>query len=173
MALPKSFGASLRHARHVPFDLTVMVAVLSRFFGDLFRYGEDHVVIGDIQEFGLPILDPLCPRQAFAFGTMSIPATIEGVAFMAALVTSLQVTAEDSGAAHLDGGHDAALPNRHRRAMLLSIGFSVAAEHVRHFQLRTVHGPALRNTEVRRVRVQRVLDEGEGRADWRSSTPYW
>jgi hypothetical protein len=25
--------------------------------------------------------------------------------------------------------------------MLLSISFSVAAEHVRHFQLRTIHGP--------------------------------
>src|ERR1700739_2208544 len=106
--------------------------------GDFFRYGEDHVVIGDIQEFGLPILDPLCPRQALAFGTMSIPAAIEGVAFKAALVTALQMTAEDSGAAHLDSGHDAPLRNRHRRAMLLSIDFSVAAEHVRHFQLRTV-----------------------------------
>ena len=47
--------------------------------------------------------------------------------------------AERGRAAHLDGAHDAPLRGRHRRAMLLSIGFSVAAEHVRHFQPRTVH----------------------------------
>ena len=60
---------------------------------------------------------------------------------MAALIAAFEVAAESGRAAHLDGGHDAPLRRRHRRAMLLSIGFSVAAEHVRHFQLRTVHGP--------------------------------
>src|SRR6516225_536757 len=49
------------------------------------------------------------------------------------------MAAERCRAAHLDGVHDAPLHRRHRRAMLPSIGFSVAAEHVRHFQLRTVH----------------------------------
>jgi hypothetical protein len=58
---------------------------------------------------------------------------------MATLIATFDVAAERGRAAHLDGAHDAPLRRRHRRAMLLSIGFPVAAEHVRHFQLRTVH----------------------------------
>ena len=41
---------------------------------DLFWYGEDHVKIGNIEEFRLPLLDPLPPGQALAFGAVSIPA---------------------------------------------------------------------------------------------------
>ena len=109
--------------------------------GDLCRHGKDNMKIGDRQKFGLPVLDPLCPRQTLAFWAVSIAAAIVRVAFMAALIAALEVAAESGRAAHLDGGHDAPLPARHRRAMLLSISFSVAAEHVRHFQLRTIHGP--------------------------------
>jgi hypothetical protein len=58
---------------------------------------------------------------------------------MGALVAAFQVTAENGRAAHLDGGHDAPLCHRHRRAMLLSISFSIAAKHVRHFQLGAIH----------------------------------
>jgi GTPase SAR1 family protein len=49
---------------------------------DLFRHSEDDVKIGNIKEFRLPLLDPLRSRQALAFGAVSIPAAIEGVAFM-------------------------------------------------------------------------------------------
>ena len=38
--------------------------------------------------------------------------------------------------------HDASLRCGHRRAMLLSIGSPVAAEDVRHFQLRAIHAAA-------------------------------
>ena len=65
---------------------------------------------------------------------------------MAALIAALQVAAESGGPAHLDGSHDAPLRRGHRRAMLFAIGFAVAAEHVRHFQLRTIHEP--RRSEV-------------------------
>jgi hypothetical protein len=109
--------------------------------GDLFRHRKDHMKIGDIQKLGLPVLDPLRPRQALAFGAVSIAAAIVRVAFVVALIAAFEVAAENCRATHLDGGHDASLSHRHRRAMLLSISFSVAAEHVRHFQLRTIHGP--------------------------------
>ena len=116
--------------------------------GDLFRHGEDHMKIRDLEKFGLPLLDPLRPGQTLAFGAVSIAAAIERIAFVAALIAAFEVAAEHGRAAHLDGGHDAPLRHRHRRAMLLSISFSVAAEHVRHFQLRTVH--AARRSEVLR-----------------------
>jgi hypothetical protein len=71
---------------------------------------------------------------------VSIAAAIERVPFIGALVAAFEVAAENGRAAHLNGGHDAPLSHGHRRAMLLSISFSVAAEHVRHFQLRAIHG---------------------------------
>ena len=67
---------------------------------------------------------------------------------LTALIATFEVTAERRRAAHLDGAHDAPLPRRHGRAMVLSMSLSVAAEHVRHFQLRTVH--ASRRSEVLR-----------------------
>ena len=43
--------------------------------GDLFRHRKDHMEIGDIQKLGLPVLDPLRPRQTLAFGAVSIATT--------------------------------------------------------------------------------------------------
>src|ERR1022692_2042589 len=108
--------------------------------GNLFRYGEDHVKVRDVEKLRLPILDPLRPRETLALGAMAIAAAIVGVAFIAALVAAFEMATEGRGTAHLDSRHDAPLRHGQRRAMLLSISFSVAAEHVRHFQLRTFHG---------------------------------
>ena len=62
---------------------------------------------------------------------------------MAAVVTLLEMAAENSSAADLDRGHDAALRHRERSAMLLTIGFAVAAKHIRHFKLGAIHVPEL------------------------------
>ena len=106
------------------------------------RHGEDHVKIWDVQKLGLPVLDPVRAGQRLAFGAMPIAAAVVRDSLDAALIALFEMAAERGRAAHLDGRHDASLCRGHRRAMLLSIGFSVAAEHVRHFQLRTLHGPA-------------------------------
>ena len=68
------------------------------------------------------------------------------VALMAAVVTLLEMAAENSGPADLDRGHDTALRHRKRSAMLLTIGCAVAAEHVRHFESRPIHFPELTNS---------------------------
>jgi len=62
---------------------------------------------------------------------------------MAAVVTLLEMAAENSGPADLDRGHDTALRYRKRSAMLLTIGFAVAAKHIRHFKLGAIHVPEL------------------------------
>jgi hypothetical protein len=62
---------------------------------------------------------------------------------MAAIVAALQMATERGCPAHFDGGHDAPLPGGHRRAVLFAIGCAIAAEHVRYFQLRTIHEPAV------------------------------
>src|SRR4051794_3182461 len=75
------------------------------------------------------------PYKRLTFWAMAIPARVEGVSLMTALVAALQMAAESGCPAHLHGGHDAPLPGGHRRAMLFAIGCAIAAEHVRHFQL--------------------------------------
>ena len=65
------------------------------------------------------------------------------VPLMTAIVAALQVAAESGSPAHFDGSHDAPLPGGHRRAMLFAVGFAIAAEHVRHFQLRTIMNRAV------------------------------
>jgi hypothetical protein len=77
-----------------------------------------------------------------------IPAGVEAVALVAALIAAFEMTAEDCRAAHFDGGHHTPLFRGHRCAMVLSISFAVATEHVRHFQ--PLGGPwdgPLRSTE--------------------------
>src|SRR5260370_34078933 len=70
---------------------------------------------------------------------MTIPAAVVTGPLVIATVAALEMTAESCGSTHLDRGHDAPLGRRHRRAMLFTIGFAVAAEEVRHFQLWAIH----------------------------------
>jgi hypothetical protein len=60
---------------------------------------------------------------------------------MSTVVASLDMAAENRGSADLDRCHHAPLNIRQRRAKLLPIVLSVAAEDVRHFQLPVAHGP--------------------------------
>jgi hypothetical protein len=78
--------------------------------------------------------------QGLTLGTVPIPAGVEAVALVAALIAAFEMTAEDCRAAHFDGGHHTPLFRGHRCAMVLSISFAVATEHVRHFQPWAVHG---------------------------------
>jgi hypothetical protein len=92
-----------------------------------------------IEKFGLAALDPFSARQRLTLGTVAISAGPVANALVAALVALLDLPSQNCRPAHLDGGHDAPLRRGHRRAMLFSISVSVAAEHVRHFQLWTFH----------------------------------
>jgi hypothetical protein len=95
-----------------------------------------------VEKFGLAALDPLSASQRLTLRTVAISAGAVANALVAALIALLNLPSESGGPAHLDGGHDAPLRRGHRRAMLLSIGFAVTAEDIRHFQLRAIHGPA-------------------------------
>ena len=66
---------------------------------------------------------------------------VVSVALMSALITLLQVTAENSSPADLDRSHDTALRLRHRSAVLQTIICAVAAENIRYFQARAIHFP--------------------------------
>jgi hypothetical protein len=60
---------------------------------------------------------------------------------MAAVVTLLQMAAQNSSPADLDCSHDATLRHRHRSTILQAIICAVAAEYIRYFQARAIHFP--------------------------------
>jgi hypothetical protein len=70
-------------------------------------------------------------------------AGVVSVAPMAAVVTLLEMASQDSSPADLDRGHGAALRRGERSAVLLTIGFAVAAKHIRHLKLGAIHVPEL------------------------------
>src|SRR6516225_7983224 len=70
---------------------------------------------------------------------MAVTAAVVARPLVSAAVAAFEMTAESCGATHLDRGHDTPLCRRERPIMLLAIGFAVAAEDVRHFQLRAMH----------------------------------
>ena len=110
--------------------------------GDLFRHGEHDVEVLGVEKFGLAVLDPLGAGQGLAlWDSGDRGSELIADALVAALIALFEVAAERGRAAHLDRGHDAPLRGGHRRAMLLAIGFAVAAEDIRHFQLRALHRP--------------------------------
>ena len=81
--------------------------VVERDLRDLRRRGEDYVVVGHRQQFGLAFLEPLGTGQALALRTMPVATGIVRVAKQPAVAARLDVTAECSGAALLDRRHDA------------------------------------------------------------------
>jgi hypothetical protein len=74
-------------------------------------------------------------------------AGVIGDTLVATGIARFDMTTEDGGAAGLDRRHDTALGGRHRHTRLCAIRIAVAAEHVRHFERRRVHGA--RALEVR------------------------
>jgi hypothetical protein len=93
---------------------------------------------------------------------------------MAAVVTLLEMAAENSGPTDLYRGHDAALRRAERSAVLLTIGFAIAAKHIRHLKLGAIHVPGARSIVVERAWAQGQLAAGANRVGWWWSTPwYW
>src|SRR5215469_8969861 len=70
---------------------------------------------------------------------MTIAAAVVARPLVITAVAPFEMTAEGRSATHLDRSHDTPLGSRERPVMLLTIGFAVAAEDVRHFQLRAIH----------------------------------
>ncbi len=60
---------------------------------------------------------------------------------MPALVAALEMAAENGRAARFNCRHHAALRHRQRSAVLQTIDGTVAAEHIRQFELGAIHVP--------------------------------
>src|SRR5439155_15020757 len=108
------------------------------------------VKILTLQGLGAPVLDPRGPRERLTLGTVPIRAGVIRDALMATGVALFHMPTEYSSAARLDRGHDPPMGGRRRYAGLLPIGVAVAAEDIRHFECRAIHGT--RRSEVLRGR---------------------
>lgn len=93
------------------------------------------------QEFGLSLFQPLGPGQGLALGTMPIGAGIIGVAFVTALVTLFEMTAQCLGSAQFDGTQDTLLPNGQRFGMRVAKRVAMCPHNIGDFQRRP-HGEA-------------------------------
>jgi hypothetical protein len=120
-------------------DAVDNIFVLVSNGGDRFGEGEDDMEIRSRENFRFSFFDPFGTRQGLALGAMSVAAAIVSVTLVRTAVAVLEMTTKGRRPAHLDCGHDASLCRGERRTMLLAIGFTIAAEDVRHFQLGAIH----------------------------------
>src|SRR5260370_32150509 len=100
---------------------------------------EDDMKVRYWQQFGLPIREPLGPRQPLAFGTMTVAARVVSDAGCAAIVALLDMAAEHRCPARRDGAHDPPLDAPDMTGAPLSKHFAIAADDLRPLQSRN-HG---------------------------------
>jgi len=108
--------------------------VLQGDTGDRRRHGEDEVEIGDWQQLGLAIGEPLRAGQPLALWTVPVAAGVVGDTGSAAVLAALDMAAERRRPAHLNRRHDTALSMRQATGLIGAISDTVAAEDVRHLE---------------------------------------
>ena len=97
-----------------------------------FREGEDHVEVGNWEEFRPSGREPLFRVFRVALGTASVPAGVIGVLLVAAMIAGEDVAAQGGGAAVLEVFQGPAMAGQNVRAEPLEILPAVAAEDVGH-----------------------------------------
>src|SRR5215471_2538297 len=113
--------------------------VLQAQLGEGFWQCKDDMKIFAGQEFSLTLFQPLGSRQRLTLGAMAIRTGVVGISFMAALITSFQVTAESHCATQLDRAQHPLLPCGQRGSMRLAKLVAVGAHDIGDFQGRP-HG---------------------------------
>ena len=86
------------------------------------------------QELGLAFFQPLRSGQRLAPGTMPIGARVVGIPFVAALVTSFQMTAQRRGATQFDRAQHSLLLSGQRSSMCSAKLVAVRAHDIGDFQ---------------------------------------
>jgi hypothetical protein len=99
-----------------------------------FRHREDNVEILSVEKLGAAVLQPPGTSKRLALWTMPIAATVETDALVVTPIALLDMTTKCRCSAQLNRTHDATLCGAERRAMAQTIGFTVAAEEIRHFR---------------------------------------
>jgi hypothetical protein len=113
--------------------------VLRRDLGDGLGHGEDDVKVLAVEQIRGPVFDPRGAGQRLAAGAMPVSAAVVPHASVPAVVALLDMAAEGSGAARLEGGHDAPLGRRQDALGRDAVGVPVAADDVPHRERRAIH----------------------------------
>ena len=90
--------------------------------------------IRGIEQFSLPVFEPLRPGQGLTLRAMAITARVVGDTLMPAGIALFDVATQRRGTAQLNRAHGALLAARERLDVSLPIGGTEAAEYVRHFE---------------------------------------
>jgi hypothetical protein len=107
--------------------------------GNLLRQGEDNMKVLDWQQIGLARFQPSACSRALAGGTMPVTAARVGDLLVPALLAAPNVASERRRTAGLDRRHHATLATIEVAGIGLAIGFTVAAEDIRHLEVGTSH----------------------------------
>jgi hypothetical protein len=119
--------------------------------------------IGDRQQFGLALSEPFCGSRPLTLWAMTVATRVVRDARVRAVLTALDMTAERGSAARLNCRHGAKLAKAQMTSVPRSPCLTVAAEDVRHLQLRPEHGGRVKSGEsLRRSEAQ----AGFGFAEW-------
>ena len=94
-----------------------------------------------VEKLSATVLQPPGTSQRLALWAMSIAAAVEADALVVAAIALLDMTTKCSCSAQLDRTHGATLCGAERSAMTQTIGFTVAAEDIRHFRPTAGHCP--------------------------------
>ena len=114
--------------------------------------------IGNRQQLGLSVRQPVGARLSLAFWAVPVAAGVIGAADDAARLTCFDMAAQRRRAAQFDGAHHAPLDAAEVTVMGASVGFAIAAEDSRHFQIGR-HGRQSggRRRDLQRQAVERAL----------------
>ena len=118
---------SKQEAVHLPF---VVQAQLSQRF----LHGKVDMKIFSGQVFSLTFFQPLCSGQRLTLGAMAIRAGVVRISFVAALITSFQVTAKGGCTTQFDRAQHPLLPCGQRGSMRLTKLVAVGAHNIGDFQ---------------------------------------
>jgi hypothetical protein len=144
--------------------------VLVGDWSDLSRQREDQVEVSDRQQISFAGGEPVPRRCDLALGTMAVSAGVVGDAAVAAILAALDMTAEGSRAAVLDGRHHLELAEAHMPGIGLAPSGAMAMEDVRDLEPWAAHG---RRARLRFPTSPRLAVR-VGRAGWsRCGLWYW
>jgi hypothetical protein len=107
--------------------------------GDLGRQSEDQVEVADRQQIGLAGGKPIPCRHALALGAMAVAARVVRNPAVAAILTTLDMTAEGGRAALLDRRHHLELTQARMPGIGSAPSGSVVMKDVRDLQPRAAH----------------------------------
>ena len=112
------------------------------------RQGEHHVIVGNRQQVGLAVFEPLSRRGGLTLRAMPVAAGVVGDPFVRAVLAALDVSAERRGPAGLDRRHHLQLGEAHVTGVGLAPRRPMSAKDVGDLEGGPRHAAVVRRAAV-------------------------